>query len=301
MPTLKYWDPTANDYLPLPGTPGPTGPTGPAGPAGPTGPQGPAGGITGDVLLITLPVGAVVSWAGATLPTGYMECNGAAVSRATYSELYTALGGASSPWGQGDGSTTFNLPDLRDRAPVGVSATKALGSVGGSATKTIAVTNMPAHSHGVTDPGHQHDAQKVSTQVFAGGSIFGDRTQALAQLTGAQYTGISINNTGGGTPLDVLNPYAALRYIIRTITSTGSGGAGSSGLPVSSPALTAGTWVTVTHGLGLTARDVSFTVNATGDARNLDWRIKAAAATTAIEVRSGVDRAADYYTIYVEA
>ena len=53
--------------------------------------------------------------AAATPPVGWLRCDGLAVSRSTYAALYAALGGPSSPWGQGDGSSTFNLPDLQGR------------------------------------------------------------------------------------------------------------------------------------------------------------------------------------------
>lgn len=59
----------------------------------------------------TVPAGVVVEFAGTVLPSGYLWCDGAAQSCTTYAALYTALGGASSPWGQGDGSTTFNTPN----------------------------------------------------------------------------------------------------------------------------------------------------------------------------------------------
>lgn len=61
------------------------------------------------------PAGVIITFAGATCPSGYLAADGSAVSRTTYATLYTALGQTSSPWGQGDGSTTFNLPDLRNR------------------------------------------------------------------------------------------------------------------------------------------------------------------------------------------
>lgn len=59
------------------------------------------------------PTGMVIWVAMSSAPTGFIKCNGAAVSRSTYAALYAALGGASSPWGQGDGINTFNVPDLR--------------------------------------------------------------------------------------------------------------------------------------------------------------------------------------------
>lgn len=61
----------------------------------------------------TAPSGSITAYAGSASPSGWLLCDGSAVSRATYSTLYSALGGASSPWGLGDGSTTFNVPDLR--------------------------------------------------------------------------------------------------------------------------------------------------------------------------------------------
>ena len=61
---------------------------------------------TGDIKVI----------GGAAVPSGWLACDGQAVNRATYNALYTALGGATSPWGQGDGATTFNVPDLKGRA-----------------------------------------------------------------------------------------------------------------------------------------------------------------------------------------
>ena len=60
-----------------------------------------------------LPAGAIMAFAMNGAPTGWLAANGSAVSRTTYSALWTALGTTSSPYGQGDGSTTFNLPDLR--------------------------------------------------------------------------------------------------------------------------------------------------------------------------------------------
>jgi microcystin-dependent protein len=74
------------------------------------------GAVTQDKLnaaIIFVPSGAIMAFAMNLVPTGWLHANGAAVSRTTYSALWTALGTTSSPYGQGDGSTTFNLPDLR--------------------------------------------------------------------------------------------------------------------------------------------------------------------------------------------
>lgn len=77
-------------------------------------------------------------WGKATIPDGWLECDGSAVSRTTYSALFDEIG---TSFGVGDGSTTFNLPNLQDNVPVGKSATKALGSTGGNATVTPSVTD----------------------------------------------------------------------------------------------------------------------------------------------------------------
>lgn len=93
---------------------GPTGPTGPQGIQGiqgDTGPQGPIG-LTGEGVL----PGIVTPYAGSSAPTGWLMCDGSAVSRTTYSALFAVT---STTYGIGDGSTTFNLPDLQTKVPVG--------------------------------------------------------------------------------------------------------------------------------------------------------------------------------------
>lgn len=88
--------------------------------------------------------------AGATLQDGWLWCDGAAVSREDYADLFTAIGTA---YGAGNGTTTFNVPDLRDRVPVGKSGTKALGATGGAETHTLVASEMPTHTH---DHDHTH-------------------------------------------------------------------------------------------------------------------------------------------------
>jgi microcystin-dependent protein len=119
--------------------------------------------------------------AAASPPAGWLICQGQAVSRTTYAALYAALGAAGSPWGQGDGSTTFNVPDLRGRAPIGAGqgvglANRALGSLTGAETTTLtwdqSGTNgngstgndTPDHAHsGTTDTENQNHAHSGTT------------------------------------------------------------------------------------------------------------------------------------------
>jgi microcystin-dependent protein len=110
------------------------------------------------------------------IPAGWLPCDGSAVSRNAYPALYAVLGGANSPWGQGDGATTFNVPDLRSRTPVGAGqggglSNRAAGSYGGGTLDTASPTRgeethilangeMPTHSHGGgtgnDSPDHAH-------------------------------------------------------------------------------------------------------------------------------------------------
>ena len=71
------------------------------------------------------PAGVIIPFAGTSVPTGYLLCNGAAVSRTSYANLFAAIG---TLYGAGDGSTTFNLPDARDRVLQGASGTHSAGS-----------------------------------------------------------------------------------------------------------------------------------------------------------------------------
>ena len=101
----------------------------------------------------SLPAGTILPFAGSTTPSGYLFCDGSAVSRTTYSVLFAAIG---TSFGVGDGSTTFNLPDMRDRLPIGYHAsgpgnTNTLNGSGGSFNHTHTV---PAHSH--TMANHTH-------------------------------------------------------------------------------------------------------------------------------------------------
>jgi len=85
--------------------------------------------------IVSIEVGTILPWSNSSLPSGYLNCDGTAVSRTTYSALFAVIG---TDYGSGNGSSTFNLPDLQDKVPLGVSNTKAVASSGGAASVTPA-------------------------------------------------------------------------------------------------------------------------------------------------------------------
>lgn len=161
--------------------------------------------------LAVVPAGTISAYGGASAPSGWLLCDGSAVSRTTYADLFTALG---TTFGTGDGSTTFNVPDLRGRFPLGVAAAGTGSTLGGSGGSLDHVHSGPSHTHAsgsivtatqnTTDSNDQWDdvprtgASSVSRPVH-------DHT--VSGSTAADGTA----DTGSANP-----PYLAVSYIIRT-------------------------------------------------------------------------------------
>jgi microcystin-dependent protein len=115
------------------------------------------------VTAYLVPPGAMVDFGGTTAPTGWLACDGAAISRTTFSNLFTALG---TTWGAGDGSTTFNVPNLGNR----FRRHRAVGSLAGAVGTLQSPTNL-THTHGVsgtTDPtGTDHTHSGTTSAMSA--------------------------------------------------------------------------------------------------------------------------------------
>ena len=108
-------------------------------PTMPAGTSNTAVATTAFVQVNGTPTGSVMMWPTASPPTGWLLCNGQAVSRATYAALFTIIG---TVFGSGDGANTFNVPDYRDRMPVGAGATFSANAAGGSKDAIVV-----AHTH----------------------------------------------------------------------------------------------------------------------------------------------------------
>lgn len=98
-------------------------------------------------------VGEIYMYAGSTAPAGFIICDGSSISRTTYSELFDVIG---TTYGTGDGSTTFNLPDLSGRVIIGVSSNYSIGNVGGEEAHSLTVNEMPSHAHKIAPHTHEN-------------------------------------------------------------------------------------------------------------------------------------------------
>ena len=154
-------------------------------------------------------VGAIKPWTKATAPAGYLLCNGGAVSRSTYAELFAVTG---TTYGVGDGSTTFNVPQLQGKMPQGFDGnTYNLAGTGGANTVTVAVTNNQAATNA------------TNQAVTITGSI--DNTSLTsAQLASHAHTFTSTN--GGAATAASINPTTAVR-ISTANANTGNQGSGT--------------------------------------------------------------------------
>lgn len=173
---------------------------------------------------LLMPSGFIMDFAGDAAPTGYLVCDGSEVSRATYATLYTAIGDT---WGDGDGSTTFNLPDLTGKFTVGQKdADTDFGDVadsGGEKVVTLTIDQIPTHNHAgstSTDGAHTHQMRNAGTT----GGGYGLRDALNATSTGMLNTGssgshshsVTTENKGGGQSHNNLPPFGVVLKVIKS-------------------------------------------------------------------------------------
>jgi|DEB0MinimDraft_4_1074332.scaffolds.fasta_scaffold04862_7 microcystin-dependent protein len=179
-----------------------------------------------------IPTATIVPWSDASVPSGFLECNGAAVSRTTYADLFAII---STTYGAGDGSTTFNVPDLQDNVPIGKSNNKSIGSTGGAntvtstgnvggstANATLSQAQLAAHPHPNAAP-YRNPGPNAGQALQIGSILPANQApgpSAAPWAGGPQGSSsghahnMSANFSGDAT--SVLQPYLTVIYIIKT-------------------------------------------------------------------------------------
>jgi microcystin-dependent protein len=158
-----------------------------------------------------VPPGTVTQFAGATAPTGYLLCQGQSLSTTTFGNLFNVIG-----YTYGGSGSSFTLPNLRGRVPVGLDPSQtefdARGETGGAKTHTLSLGEMPVHNHsrGVITTG--------GSPVNPGTFISSASASVYYANDGGGYTadGVGTSNAGGGAAHNNLQPYIVLNYIIKT-------------------------------------------------------------------------------------
>ena len=176
--------------------------------------------------------GFILPFGGGTAPSGWLECNGQAVSRSTYSDLFAIVG---TIYGAGDGSTTFNVPDLQGRVIMGEGGNTAgrtpadlesIGDTGGSQTANLVLDNLPSHSHQTFAPGSTVvgfgplyspcENQGGRRIMFDSGGRGGRGCKGGKGWLGVNTTTNNTGTTGAGTGHNNIQPSTVVMYLIKT-------------------------------------------------------------------------------------
>ncbi len=153
-----------------------------------------------------MPVGAVTAYVSSNAPNGWLNCEGQELYRGDYPALFEVIG---TTYGAGNGTTTFNLPDLKGRAIVGQGAgsgltARSMGATGGAETHTLSTDEMPSHSHNV-----DNTVQKSGLNTPSGLDNDGSEIDTVNTVSTAS------TSDGGGQAHNNMQPFTVLNYIIK--------------------------------------------------------------------------------------
>jgi microcystin-dependent protein len=167
-----------------------------------------------------IPTATIIPWSDAAVPTGFLECNGQAVSQSTYAALFAIIGTTYGDPGGGN----FNVPDLQDNVPVGKSGTKAVGSTGGAntvtptgniagstANATLSTAQLASHTHPQGSTNNMARIAQIQSEVTVRPGV--TNTGSAGSGEGHSHN-MSANFTGDAN--SVLQPYLTVMYIIKT-------------------------------------------------------------------------------------
>ncbi|MBD2201753.1 tail fiber protein [Calothrix sp. FACHB-1219] len=206
---------------------------------------------TAFVKAVSVPLGTILPYAASGAPdTNWLIANGQAVSRTSYAALFTLIG---TTYGTGDGSTTFNLPNLSYRVPMGTgnsgTTTYTLGMQGGAEKHTLTTNEMPSHvhtgsttsngdhGHTVIDPGHTHQINPAATTDDTQGpgnflvnntdrgynntirqdAILPSNTGIAIGLNGTHTHFLDVASTGGNQSHNNMQPFLVINFIIKVL------------------------------------------------------------------------------------
>lgn len=177
------------------------------------------------LIAALIPTGLTSPYAGSTAPSGWLICDGSAISRTTYAALFAIVG---TTYGIGNGSTTFNLPDLRDRTVRGKSGSTTLGATAGNDAVTLTLAQID----------HQHTTGRIESDsgataddfrfLISSDADFADSGQgqqlegsiglergAISAHSGAFSITSAAKVLGANDPVDITTPHQVLNYIIK--------------------------------------------------------------------------------------
>lgn len=179
------------------------------------------------IINDSVPIGAIQAFGGASVPYGWLLCDGSAVSRETYADLFAAIG---ITHGSGDGSTTFNLPDLRGRTLIGVGNSGATGSTNhtlgqkdGEEKHTLTVDEMPSHDgHMYGNEAPSIPDQHENTYYVSVNSIPQYGTWKPWVLRNGNELVMKGFDKGGSQAHNLMQPYTVANYIIKAFNTVSS-------------------------------------------------------------------------------